>query len=207
MSQELEAYMSKGLTEDEARALESYELRGRPGITKLKADNFKDMYVQGYSCQDLAKQFPEYELGILLWARVHFKWDIERQAYQHNLAKQSASALGLSKAEAIRFLSDVLNATHVKNRAEIMKYLAAPDREKPPEFLPKTLSGYSTLLSMLQDMMQSLVPKGAGDVSNAAANPLVSVTVNQGSSDKPTIEIKQQQDAKSALLEKVGKKK
>lgn len=198
MSNPIESYLAKGLSEEEAKTLESYELRGKPGLAKIKADVFLDLYKLGYSCQDIAKNFPEYELGLLLHARIKFNWDKERQDYQANLLRQTAHAASVFKVETIRLLYDVLAATQVKHRQEILRYLAAPDREQVPEILPKSLHGIGQLVSIMKDLTEA--ERAAAASASASSSPLVSINLSSG--DAKTIEISQDK-VKEALLKKV----
>lgn len=208
MSNDLVVYKSKGLTEDEAKLVVSFNDRGRPGVSKLKADVFESLYVLGYSCQDMVSQFPEYDLAMLLWARVKYDWDAKRTDYRVNLAKQTAQAMSLSQSESVRFLYDLMTATHVKNRTEIMRYLAAPDREKPPEFLPTTLHQYTQIikaLSELNDSIKGVTSGSNGGTSNIPLMPVVAINVSTNPATKePAIEIRQ--TAKDVLLRKAGRK-
>lgn len=205
MSSDLEVYQAKGLTAEEAGLVQAWEIRGRPGVSRLKAEVFQKLYLMGYSCQEISSQFPEYELGLLLWARYKYNWDQDKAAYQATLANQAKAALQLSKAEQVRFLFDVMAATHLKYRQEILRYMAAPDREPAPDFLPKTLHGYAQLVALMQELMEVQPLPGTGQ-TNPTGSPLVSVTVNQPSGEKPaSIEVKPL-DVKEALLERMGKK-
>jgi hypothetical protein len=142
-----------GLTEEEAKMVQSWIDRGRPGITKIKADFLSSIYNLGYSCQQIHKEFPEYELEAILWARVKFDWDKRRAEYQQTLAANTMASAAEAHLEGIQFLSMVMKVTHVKMKQEMMRYLAAPDREKPPEFLPTTLHQYMNAQSQLSEMI------------------------------------------------------
>jgi len=195
MSNELapvDQLIKDGYTKEEANALVTYRERGLPGVSKLRADAFESLYIMGYTCKDIHDQFPEYELGLIVYARQKFKWDEKRANYQANLAAQVIQAAALAKAESVRFLYDVLSAVHAKNRNEIMRYLANPDKEKAPDFLPKSLGGYQTLINMINDLTAppAAAKGGANDPANVAS-PLVNITLNNGpaASSKPVIDV------------------
>lgn len=173
---ETQALVEKGLTETEAALVIDFKERGLPGVSQLRADHLKGLYRMGYSCQDIAAQFPEYKLDLLLYARVKFDWDKDRQEYLSALASHvQPQNAGVAMAEALRFMKDIQNATHVRYRQEIMRYMANPERETPPDFLPKTLHGYSNLVAAMQEI---IAPKGKESANNGAPQINMNVTGN-----------------------------
>lgn len=197
-SNDLEIYKEKGLTEKEAELVTNWLDRGRPGIGKLKAEQLLSIYVLGYSCDDLNKEFPEYELPMLLWARIQYAWDDAREKYRKGVTAQVVESAIAAKAESIRFITDVMSATHVAWRKDILKYLAAPDREEKPKCLPNSLHQYGALVQLLDDMMSPKTPASApGDSGDPLSSPLVSINVNTNG-DRPTIDITPS-DVKEAL--------
>lgn len=195
MSTELEIMKEKGLSEDEAKLIQNWMDRGKPGLHKVKAEHLSVLYMQGYSCEDINRFFPEYELPLLLWAKMKYDWDLLREKYRRGVTDQVLQSAMAVKAESIRFLSDLLTATHVAWKQEIMRFLAAPDREERPKCLPASLHQYSSLIQLLTELTTPKTQKGGDEV---AATPLKTVVVEQ-----PEIIEVNQQDVKEALLRKM----
>ena len=193
----------KGLNEDEIKTLSLWIDQGKPGLAQSRAEGFGDLYVMGYSCREIHKMFPQYPYESILFARAQYNWDELRQKYREQVQSDIAFKAASAKAESIKFLSELISATHVKWRKEILTYIANPDREKPPKCLPDSIHQYGSVVSLLQELIQ---PSGPGRPNKdgqqpMGATPLVSVTVKSGS-DKPDVVVSGnvQDIVKEALL-------
>lgn len=198
----------KGLDEEEIKMLTTWIDQGKPGLSKIRAERFGDIYILGYSCKDINKMFPEYPLETLLFARAQYDWDKLRAEYRARVSSQTLEMAITSRLDSIKFLTEMVSATHIKWRKEIMNYIANPDKVKPPDCLPKSIQGYSQVISTLQALVSPGSSKsGSGGGPNAAtqnttASPLVSVTVktDKHSNTDVTISNSAQDAVKEALL-------
>jgi hypothetical protein len=125
---------------------------GKPGLSKYKAERLGEIYCLGYSCRDIQKWFPEYPLEVLLWARVHYKWDAVREQYRSVVQQDTLHAALAARMDGVRFLSDLMTATHVHWRKQLLDYIADPENAEAPKFLPKDMYGYQVLINMLKDV-------------------------------------------------------
>jgi len=196
----LEIYTTKSLSSEEAKVVESFEERGRPGVVRLRVDFLQSVYNLGYSCQEINSQMPEYPLDALLWARWKYDWDKKRDDYQASVQNRVLPNATHARVDGLQFLSEIMGATHAMWRQQLLKYLAAPDREKAPEFLPKTLHQYSSLAALMKDLM---TPDNKTAGAGSMAQPLVSVNI---SGDSRTVEVRAG-DVKDALKKSLGKDK
>lgn len=206
----LEVYKAGGLTDTEASLVRDWVEKGRPGISNVKADQLLSIYLLGYNCYEINKEFPEYPLPAILWCRAKFDWDKRREDY--NLAIQDAIAKHAAnvRADAIRFMGELISATHMKWRKDILKYLAAPDREKAPACLPGSLNEYGKLVSLLDEIMNP-----AGKIKNLPGSqagipegtPLVSVNINSSSSEPKPVVVDQDAVKSALILEMQNKDK
>lgn len=178
MSGDIEVYKKKGLTEIEAKALKDWEEQGKPGLSKFRAERFGQIYILGYSCQDIQKWFSDYPIQILLWARIHYGWDDLRQQYARSMQANAIQAALTVQSESIRLVADLAAATHLKWRTELMEYLASPEKTKAPEFLPKTFNQYCDLMEQLIHMTTPL-PGPGGE----PPKPLVNINIGNNVKD------------------------
>jgi hypothetical protein len=195
--------VKKGLTEEEAKLLSNWIEDGKPGLAKYKAERLGEIYCLGYSCEDIKRWFPEYPIEVLLWAKISYNWDDTRAQYRKVVQQETLNAALSARMESIRFLADVITATHVKYRKEILNFIADPDKnEAPKKIIPDNIHSYGYLISMLKEITSPVQDKNLTDKST----PLVSVTVNN--QDKPEIVLTQNgaDDIKKALMAEADKK-
>lgn len=192
-----------GLTPEEAKVLSKWIAEGKPGLTKYKAERLGEVYCLGYSCQDIKRWFPEYPIEVLLWARVTYGWDEIKAQYRSVVQQETLNAAITARMESIRFLSDVITATHLKYRKELLNFIADPEKnECPKKIIPESMHTYGFMLNILKEITAPAQDKNMTDKSM----PLVSVTVN--SQDKADIVLKriEEEDIKQALMSEVDKK-
>lgn len=194
---------SKGLTESEAKTLTKWIEEGKPGLVKYKADRLGEVYCLGYSCQEIQRWFPEYPIEVLLWARIHFGWDELRQKYRSVVQQETLNAALMARMESIRFLTDVVSATHIKFRKEILKFIADPDNVEAPKgkIIPDNIHSYGYLMGILKELVTPNQDKNMTD----KAMPLVTVNVNSNKKKEITVTQASQNDIKNALMEDLKK--
>jgi len=205
----LSLYTSKGLTEEESRQLVKYNESGRPGVAKLNVDALQALYNVGYSCQEINEQFPEYPMGAILLTRVQQDWDKKKVAYRKGLEAEIVGSVKNARVESVKMVADVIAATNIHWKQELMRYLANPTKEKAPEFLPKTMHQYGSLATLLKDLTE--VEKSTGKDANLPGNnggglPTIIINNNTAPGSKPDVTVATYQDrVKAALIKSVKK--
>jgi len=129
-----------------------------------------------------------------LFARYQHDWDLLRTEYNNRVMKDASGSADASRNESIRFVSDIMTATHMKWRKQLAEYLADPDNIEPPNFLPKNMDQYGRISTLLQNIITPPLrgkpgpQQGAVNAQGLPATPLVSVTV-KSNGGKPDIVI------------------
>lgn len=198
-----------GFSRADAKALAAWMDDGKPGLAKTRAENMAALYIMGYSCREIHRWFPSFNLELLLYARYQYEWDRLRDEYNERVKKDSSKAAEGQRNDSIRILSDIMSATHMKWRKQLAEYLADPDKVMPPSFLPRNMDQYGKISVLLQNLVAPPLrgkpgpQQGATNAQGLPATPLVSVTVKSGSQDKPDIVITDstQEDIKKRLID------
>ncbi len=186
---------TEGLNKKEIQLLNKWIEEGKPGLTKYKAERLGEIYCLGYTCEDIRRWFPEYPIEVLLWARVNYAWDDIRTQYRKIVQQETLNAAIAARMESIRFLADVVTATHVKYRKDLLQYIADPiNCEAPKKILPDNIHSYGYLINLLKDITTPSQDKNMTDKSV----PLV--TVNVGDNGKSEVKVSSQNDIREALL-------
>ena len=195
----VELYKSKGLTEEECKQLTKYNEAGRPGVAKLKVDALQALYNVGFTCQEIHEQFPEYPYGSILLCRVQQDWDNKRSLYRKGLENEMISTIKNARLESVKMVADIISATNIHWKQELMRYLANPDKEKAPDFLPKTMSQYGSLASLLKDL--TTVDKGEHKdaAAGGSGGGLPTIIINNNGNAKSDIEVSYTDRVKAAL--------
>ena len=202
----LELYKSRGLSDDETKQLVKYNEAGRPGVAKIKVDALQALYNVGYTCQEIHEQFPEYPYGAILLCRVQQDWDGKKTSYRKQLESEMLSTVKNARLESVKMISDMIQATNVHWKRELMRYLANPDKEKAPDFLPKSMSQYGSLASLLKDLTET-EKGGKDDLPGNNGGGLPTIIINNNSSGlKTDSEVQHTQRVKDALARQVQKK-
>jgi hypothetical protein len=203
---EVAKYEGKGLTRKEVEILEKFIQDGKPGLTKQKSDRLGEIYILGYSCHDIHKWFPEFPIEIIVWSKYYYNWEEARTKYRESVTQETLQSALSAREDSLKFLTEMLTATHIKFRRSLLDYIARPESTEEPKILPKSIYDYNTLLQMGKEMTASIT--GKLDSGDPAATPLVSVTVNNGK-EKPDIVLRQgdPKSVKDALIQDLAKGK
>jgi hypothetical protein len=205
----LTLYKSKGLTEDEAKQLAKYNESGRQGVSRLNVDALRTLYNVGYSCQEIHNNFPEYPLGAILLARVQQNWDEKREEHRKQLEMEILKTVKNARMESVKLVADLINATQVSWKQQLMTYLANPEKEKIPEFLPKTLHQFTALANSLKDLTET-DKNVKNDTPGANGGGLPTIIINNNGSPSnggTTVEVSHHaQKVKEALVKSAIKK-
>ena len=187
---------------EEQDALLSYVESGKPPLSRVRSDALSTIYNLGHSCTDITRMFPEYSLGLIVHAKVSNQWDNSKEELSSMIKESSINQAEAVKIDSIRFLSELLTATHVKWRKDVLRYLANPDREKAPDCLPNSLSSYKDTVRALDEF--AMLNPDAANKTKGASMPIGNLTqlisVNVDNNKEKSIDIKEVKDNRAATL-------
>jgi len=147
-----ESLLSLGLSEKEANLLMGWIAKGKPGVAQSRADDLFHLYLLGYSCQDIHDEFPAYDLPLLLYARVQHSWDERRRDYKKRLSASVLEDASATAFSTVKTIMELVHASSVQMRRDLMRYLENPEKNKPPEFLPRSPRELGNLVSLLKEL-------------------------------------------------------
>lgn len=115
------------LTEREARELR-LQVKGRqPVLGQKKADELRNLFFRGHSCQEIAEYNHGISMGMVVRARVDYKWDDARREYLYNLMREAQSTVQQKHYETIRFITDSIAVYEKAIGEKQRKYLQTGD--------------------------------------------------------------------------------
>lgn len=136
-------------TQRESELYLAQESTGFKPIAPSLAANLYQLFLEGYSCKQIASQGKGLDEGDILNLRRKYKWDEERSQYVSDLMNQVQDKVAKAKMESVEFLTNQLSAIHKASREQTLKYLMTgnPD-DMPKEFIK--MGGYKQIVEILQ---------------------------------------------------------
>jgi hypothetical protein len=154
--------------------------RGKPGLAKVKADQLSMLYLLGHTCQEIRANYPEIPLELILWAKCYYDWDAMREEHRLRLVSNVLNVATQVRVEGIKFISETMAATHANWKKKLARFIANPDEEDAPRFLPDTPHGYLTLINISNALMAPPGQDRPAKPGEVGAFPLVSISVGSG---------------------------
>lgn len=128
------------------------EKRGVKPISPTLAAQFFELFLEGYSCQQIAKQNPHFSEGDILFLRKKRNWDSDRDHYAYNLQVQIREKLIKQRLESLEFLTNMLSVTHKEHKEKVLRYLQTGKEEDRPENWITGPSAYKGILEAIQKL-------------------------------------------------------
>lgn len=111
------------LSPDEHIELDRYRRSGKPALAPVASTELYLIWMQGATCEELAKLNPGLSLGCILMARIDHRWDERRDAYLAERFSTANDRLKQIGAESLNFLGLTLAVAHKQQGEKMMKYL------------------------------------------------------------------------------------
>jgi hypothetical protein len=137
------------LTPDEHVELDRYRRSGKHPLAPVASTELYLIWMQGATCEELAKLNPGLSLGCILMARIDHRWDDRRDAY---LAERFATANDRLKqigAESLNFLGLTLAVAHKQQGEKMMKYLKTGDPSDLGVFNVTSIGQYKQVIETI----------------------------------------------------------
>lgn len=162
-------------SEREKKVLLIAEDQGLRPISPTLAMQFFQLFLEGYSCSEIAKVNLPFREGDILFLRKKFKWDEERDAYAYNLQVQMRDKLIKTKLEALEYISNSLAVVHKIHKEKQMRYLQTGRPEDEPE---TWITGPTAYKSMLE-AIQKITGEDRTTTQNVKSESKITVESNQ----------------------------
>lgn len=134
-------------TSKELQVLQEYEQKGVRPLAPSLAGQMFNLFLEGYSCADIAKLNKGLTEGDILFARKKYNWDTERDNYMIQVKNQVTQKVFKQKMESVEFLTNMLSVIHKEHKDVMLRFLQTGN----PEDLPKigSLRTYKEIIETL----------------------------------------------------------
>jgi hypothetical protein len=120
-------------TSKELEVLRDYEQKGVRPLAPSLAGQMFNLFLEGYSCADIAKLNKGLTEGDILFARKKYNWDSERDNYMIQIKNQVAQKVLKQKMESVEFLTNMLSVIHKEHKDVMLRFLQTGNVEDLPK--------------------------------------------------------------------------
>jgi len=120
-------------TSKELEVLQDYEQKGVRPLAPSLAGQMFNLFLEGYSCADIAKLNKGLTEGDILFARKKYNWDSERDNYMIQIKNQVAQKVLKQKMESVEFLTNMLSVIHKEHKDVMLRFLQTGNVEDLPK--------------------------------------------------------------------------
>lgn len=120
-------------TSKELEVLQDYEQKGVRPLAPSLAGQMFNLFLEGYSCADIAKLNKGLTEGDILFARKKYNWDSERDSYMIQIKNQVTQKVLKQKMESVEFLTNMLSVIHKEHKDVMLRFLQTGNVEDLPK--------------------------------------------------------------------------
>jgi hypothetical protein len=107
----------------EYNMLKLYINSGKHSLAPETCAKFFELYLNGSSCAEIHRLNKPFPYEAILWARIKFSWDKEKDLYILNLQTQVREKVMKAQLETTNLLSDLMVVTSKKHSDKLKRYL------------------------------------------------------------------------------------
>lgn len=138
------------LTQQERKTYERWIQTGKPHLAPDLAARLYDDFLNGRTTIQIQKMHSDLSWGSIICARVEYNWDAEKDAHVQRLMTQSSSRALEAQMDAVDFLFELFQITHLVNREAYEKYRKSRNPDDLRNVLKiDTVHQYKELISSL----------------------------------------------------------
>lgn len=158
LKKRLNAEERYGLSFDQVREAEKYlrQHKTAGAMGKQEAMPVYELFLLGYSLEDLSRKFPQYSLGKITLTAALNGWVKDREKLANSIYDRIRARIVKSTVEQVEFLTDMVSVSTTENMEEMRKYLQDPSKAPPPQMRIKSLKEYQQVIEMLAKVADSV---------------------------------------------------
>lgn len=142
------------LSEDEKSALLSYQESGADThIGPSLAASLFELFLNGKSIKEIQAINKAFSVGMIVDARLRYKWDEQKEEYVRNLFLKIRERAEQAHAQSVHHLIDRLSATHKLTGDRLQKFLQTGDESLIAGMQLSSMTNYSKVIQLLMSML------------------------------------------------------
>lgn len=158
LKKRLNAEERYGLTGEQIQEAERYLRQNKTAgaISKQEAMPVYELFLLGYSFDDLTAKFPQYSRPKITLTAALSGWVKDREKLASSVYDRIRARIIKSTVEQVEFLTDMVSVSTTENMEDMRKYLKDPSNNPPPNMRIKNLKEYQQVLEMLTKVTDSV---------------------------------------------------
>lgn len=136
-----------GWSKRELESLEQTKEIGAKPISPTLAAQMYNLFLEGYTCSDIAKLNKGFTEGDILYCRQKYNWDQQRDEYAQQLTMQVQQKMMKQKLESVEYLTNMLSVIHKEHKEVMLKFLQTGNIDDLPKI--GSLKTYKDILEAL----------------------------------------------------------
>lgn len=141
------AVVLPGWTTKEMEALKTVQDNGAKPIAPTLSAQMYNLFIEGYTCADIARLNKGFSEGDILYCRQKYKWDEQRDDYAQQLTRQMQQKLIKQKLESMEYLTNMLSVIHKEHKDIMLKFLQTGNVDDLPKI--GSLKTYKDIIETL----------------------------------------------------------
>jgi hypothetical protein len=134
----------------ELEILESYKKIGIRPMSPALVAQFYELFLENYSCAEIARLNKGISEGDVLFAAEKFEWHRKRDEYAKGLQEQVGQKMAKQELESIVHLTNLISVAHKQHNEQMIKYLQTGKKEDLPDNSINSLKSYKDAIDLLQ---------------------------------------------------------
>lgn len=174
--------IKKRLTAEERYGLTSFHIyeaekhlrqfKTAGAIEKQEATPLYELFLLGYSIEELNRRFPQYSIGKIALTAAINSWVKDKERVASSIYDRIKSRIVRSTVEQVEFLTDMVSVSTVENAEEMRRYLEDPTKTPPPKMRIKNLKEYQQVIEMLANVTDSIRAMSGQDTDASSKKKL-----------------------------------
>lgn len=147
-----------GLSFDQIKEAEKYlrQHKTAGALSKQEAIPLYELFLLGYSVEDLNRRFPQYPVGKIALTAALSGWVKDKEKLANSVYDRIKARIVRSTVEQVEFLTDMISVSAVENTEEMRKYLKDPTATPAPHMRIKNIRQYQQVIEMLAKVTDSV---------------------------------------------------
>lgn len=134
----------------ELALLEEAKQEGTKPVAASLAAQFYELFLEGFTCKEIAKQNPVFTEKDILFCREKYAWDQSKEEYAQILKTRIHEKLAKNKLETVEFITNMMSITHRDYNKQAQKYIQTGKEDDKPDTWIKNSSSYKAVVEILQ---------------------------------------------------------